>query len=46
MFHWHFSFHAQADEVLRFEVDSSKLSELLAQVSDIEKALETHSHVS
>ncbi|XP_064399284.1 COMM domain-containing protein 1-like [Halichondria panicea] len=36
----------KADEVLRFEVDSSKLSELLAQVSDIEKALETHSHVS
>ena len=34
----------QASEILRFELDDKKLSELLTQVADIEKAMENYAH--
>lgn len=37
------SLSPQPDEVVRFEVDETKLAKLLSQVQDIEVALETHS---
>ena len=37
------SLSPQPDEVVRFEVDETKLAKLLSQVQDIEVALEMHS---
>ncbi|KAL5474430.1 hypothetical protein EMCRGX_G026375 [Ephydatia muelleri] len=34
------------NEVVRFELDSKKLAELLAQVTEVEKAVELYSHTS
>lgn len=38
--------HFQPNEVVRFELDSKKLAELLAQVTEVEKAVERYSHTS
>ena len=34
----------QASEIIRFELDEKKLSELLTQVEDVEKAIEKYAH--
>ena len=35
----------QVEEVVRFELDSDKLSQLLSQVEDIQRAVDKHMHV-
>lgn len=35
---------SQASEIIRFELDEKKLSELLTQVEDVEKAIEKYAH--
>ena len=41
-----FTYHSspQASEIIRFELDEKKLSELLTQVEDVEKAIEKYAH--
>ena len=38
------SWFPQVSEVVRFELDSEKLSRLLSQVEEIQKAVDSHMH--
>lgn len=38
------SARSQASEIVRFELDEKKLSELLAQVADVDKAIKSQTH--